>query len=616
MSRPKERAAARRQLRIRSEREALHQVLLAATAQLARNGDARSVLQATCSALCSASSRIRLAWISLREAGADSAHPACAAGDARGYVDALLGGDAELQRDEPIHRCECEGPSVVNLRSDRRRGWRGLALQCGLKQVACFPFRDSTGLRGALGLYADAPNYFDQMGLEPFVAFAQLCASVYERAALVGRLERLAQFDELTELFNCSTLRNIVQREHASAVRSRSRYALVLFDIDRFKVINDSYGHATGDRVLREVARRAQEALRQGDWLGRWGGEEFLAFLPDTAPLEAAAVAERIRLRVATGPIPAEGGKLSATISAGIACYPRDSEDPAALLNTADAALYEAKRGGRNRTCGGGGGVRGIFSVASAIEWAMQHNALRPAHQPIIELATGRLVAEEVLARIVTEKGQVLDAQDFIDAASQLQLVHRIDHQMFRYGLARCRQHFEAGQRIAQFINLSADLLRHPDLLGQLIDTARQECKVCCGMGEGGLLVVEITEREFIDAREARRRLSPLCNLGVRLAIDDFGSGYSSFQYLSDLPIRYLKIEGSLVRRARHERRVRSILQGIRDIAKELGLITLAECVEAQTTVTLLREVGIDWGQGYYFARPVLDDERLVVSDN
>jgi EAL domain-containing protein (putative c-di-GMP-specific phosphodiesterase class I) len=168
-------------------------------------------------------------------------------------------------------------------------------------------------------------------------------------------------------------------------------------------------------------------------------------------------------------------------------------------------------------------------------------------------------------------------------------------------------QQFSSGKTIARFVNVSADLLRHPELVDDVLNTVMDNVGNGNDRRDNKPLVIEITEWEFLNnPRELRQILAPFLDYGMRLAIDDFGSGYSSFQYLTDLPVTYLKIDGTLVRRASKESRVRAILKGIRDIAGDLGLTTMAEWVEDEATSELLREIGIHWAQGYYFGRPQL----------
>ena len=196
-------------------------------------------------------------------------------------------------------------------------------------------------------------------------------------------------------------------------------------------------------------------------------------------------------------------------------------------------------------------------------------------------------------------------ADQFIEAANHLQLAHKIDHYMATASLARCTDLVQQGRFIKHFVNFSMDLLRHPNLVEDIIRQA------ACTYGEATStfneikpLVIEITEREFLgNIKEARNTLAPLIDFGMQLAIDDFGSGYSSFQYLADLPICYLKIEGGLIRRVKSEKKVRSIVVAMQEIATELGLISVAEHIEDQETAEILRDIGIDWGQGFLFGK-------------
>jgi diguanylate cyclase (GGDEF)-like protein len=591
------------------EREELAQALLQATAGLAESREPETVLRRTCETLINTSPHIQLSWIALKDApGSHTAFPACANGPAREYINAVVNGEAALIDDEPVHNCNCDTPMLMEVEAkNERSSWHDVAHALGLRQVACFPFFNSLGeLRGALGLYANHSDYFDRVGLEAFTGFAQLCAVCLEQAELHERLERLAHFDELTDLFNRTSMHAVLNREHANAIRNNEPYALVLFDIDRFKVINDNYGHAMGDRVLLEVAQRAQKVLRRSDWLSRWGGEEFLALLPNTDLRDAVALTERLRLAVKADAMEVEKQRFTVTISAGVVCFPGQGEDLKTLFNAADAALYEAKRSGRDRVCGASTAWGGIFSLAGEIEGALNEQRLTAAAQPIVDLATGKIVAEQLLARIVTHQGQVLAAGHFIGAASQLHLAHRIDYCIFQMALERIAQQPRHGEHVFQFINLSADLLRHPEMIDALTEQTRQVCQPLVDAQGINPLVVEITEREFIDIQQAHQILKPLFDLGVGIAIDDFGSGYSSFQYLSELPVDYLKIEGSLVRQVRHNRKVVAIIEGIRDIARDLQVISLAEWVEDEKLSTLMQDIGIHWGQGYYYGEPVM----------
>ncbi len=593
------------------ERNALSGALLSVTAILAEGRDPPTILHAMCDALVAASPRLRLAWAYLGDPDVERVQPVYAAGSARAYADYLRHGESAELSLGPIRRSLLtDQPSVVHIQYDGRAGsWRDRALQDHLRERACIPFGDIGGTtvsRGVLVVYADEPDYFERIGLEPFFAFARLGEMAITQARLYERLQEMATVDHLTGLLNRGALQEILDREHARAQRSARPYCMLLFDLDRFKLINDSYGHGVGDEVLAAVARRAEEVLRDGDWLGRWGGEEFLCLLPETDPHEGYLVAERLRLGIGERPLEAGGRRLDVTVSVGLAAFPRDGDALADLLTCADAALYEAKRSGRNRLVSSNGRAQGIFFVGGQVEEALRDGRVRPVYQPIVDLATGEIVADEALARIVTPGGGLIEAHEFIEAASQLQLIHRIDYQIIMQTMRYCMSLMALGRRRLHFVNVSADLLRHPDLVAKLVEQARHYCEQC-GEREKPL-VIEITERELLeDTAQARRILTPFLDFGLRLAIDDFGSGYSSFQYLADLPVAFLKIEGDLVRRAPREPRVRAIIHGIQDTARSLGLTTLAESVEDAATMAVMKEIGVHWAQGFHFARPQLE---------
>lgn len=595
-----------------SERDALNRCLLAATAKLAQGQDPDTILKSICDALVSATPHIRLAWMYLGDPDAPMVRPHYAVGPAKDFAEGLAIGKGEQDMLTPTRRSLVTAKAIItSVKAEREDApWRKYALQYGFEATARLPFGSpGDAVMGMVALYVDSEDYFERMGGDPFLAFAQLGQVSLEQARLRQRLERLATLDPLTGLLNRSALQEAIEREHGRAKRRGRNYSLLLFDIDRFKIINDNLGHQIGDKVLVDVALTAQRALRTGDWLGRWGGEEFLCLLPEAGIQEAALVAERLRRMVEQTPIAVNGSEISVTVSAGVTSYPTDGEGLDLLLNNVDSVLYQAKRSGRNRVIVSDGSAPGLFSIVGQLEMALRSNRVRAAYQPIYDLHSGERVAEEALARLITEDGDIVDAGSFIEPASQLQVVHRIDEQMMRQALQRCTECVIAGNTITHFVNISADLLRHPKLVEDLLSWARKRCAECGDrVGKEKPLVIEITEREFIgEPQEAKRILAPFLDFGFRLAIDDFGSGYSSFKYLADLPIDFLKIEGSLVLRVAQDQRIRAIIQGIHDTASNLGLITLAECVEDAATVDVLRQIGVNWAQGHYFGRPLLD---------
>ncbi len=418
-----------------------------------------------------------------------------------------------------------------------------------------------------------------------------------------------ATHDELTGLTNRSEMQASLIKNMARAERYKEPFSLLLIDLDRFKIVNDNYGHSAGDKVLKVFANIAQHVARDSDLLARWGGEEFILLLTNTDAIRATHIAERLRATTEETPITVNAQEINVTVSIGVASFPDDGKSIEELISRADGALYEAKRNGRNRIEYANRRDSGIFSIGTQLQRAIQENQLLPAYQPIVDLKTGAIRAEEALARIILNKDQVTDAESFIRAASDLQLSHKIDHLITRETIERCVRMVKEGDKRLHFINISADLLRHPELMDNIIQFSHEACQDC-EFPDKQLkpLVIEITEREFIgNVQSAREFLAPLLDIGLQIAIDDFGSGYSSFQYLADLPVSYLKIEGNLIKRMMREPKVKRIIHGIRDVARDLDLITIAEHIEDQHTADILREVGIDWGQGYYFGKARFD---------
>lgn len=604
------------------ERLAIYHALLGAAAGLSKGADPAAILRQACDALIEASPHIRLAWMYLGDPEAPSIRPAYAVGEAHAYAHDLVLDRSPESLAGPTRHSITEGVPVLNTvrtnpEFDR---WRVQALQYGLEASLSLPFGAPRGsMRGVVALYTDRADYFDQVGLEPFAAFAHLAASAVEQADLRQHLKETATIDSLTGLLRRGAIKEVLEREHERAVRYKRRYALLLIDLDRFKLINDGYGHACGDDLLAAVAGVGADILRQGDWLGRWGGEEFLVLLPETEQAEAHVIAERLRGRIAQIRVTAGTDTVSTTASIGVAGWSPECESLDQLLMQADVALYEAKKNGRDRVVGSRG-TDSTVTIAVQLNTALAADRVVPAYQPIIELATGRQVADEALARLVLPDGELVEAGKFINAAVELAVAHKVDFKILSSVIRRYVSRMGADTApMSHFINASIDLLRHHELVDQLLAmvTDRDEQ----GRRDTGLatpMVIEITEREFLeDVKLAKKVLAPLLGVGFRLAIDDFGSGCSSFRYLADLPVSFLKIEGELVRRAAGETRVRKIISGIHDIASELGVVTIAEYVENAATVDVLRDIGVNWGQGAFFGMPVVEADlypSLVLS--
>jgi len=416
-----------------------------------------------------------------------------------------------------------------------------------------------------------------------------------------------ANYDPLTRILNRTTLQAKLKNIHLHAENTKNTYSALLLDIDRFKLVNDRYGQMVGDKILQLVAERIQFFIRDNDISGRWAGAEFFCILPDTKLDHASIIAERLRQSICEKAFIIDNKEIYVSSSIGVANYPHDGNNPEELFCIVDATLYEAKRKGRNRIHNSLQATNNIFSVGSQLEKALNNHRIVSAHQPIVNLIDEQPVAEEALARILEENGNLLAAGQFIDAAVKLQLVHRIDFKIIRSTILRsCMNYSKNGSSFPLFVNISADFLRRPELVREIAELAKRAF-AAYGMDklDKKPLVIEITEQELLhDIQDIKRILSPLIELGLELAIDDFGSGYSSLTYLSDLPISYLKFDGALIKRISTEERARKIITGIQRMAESLELITIAEHIEDKETVEVLREIGVTWGQGYYYGKP------------
>ncbi len=388
-------------------------------------------------------------------------------------------------------------------------------------------------------------------------------------------------------------------------------YSLVLFDIDDFKILNDRHGPLGGDAILTQTQRRLRSALPEGAALARFGSDEFLAFLPHMPSDEAQREIDALLQVFGRRPMRLAGVRVGVTLNAAIAGYPDTAPSLHDAISQVTSTLITLKRQGRNRSALARASHPGVCRLGSEVEWALSEGRLRAAYQPIMDLKTGHPVAEEGLARLVLRDGRVLDADQFISAASEFRLTSRIDREVIAQIVARCRMRSRAGDDRLRFMNVSAALLRERRSLEDIASVLTS----CEGLGDllgaPNPLVVEITERELVhEPQKALEDLKPLLELGVRLAIDDFGSGYSSFLYLTSLPVAFLKIEMRLLQAARTSARARSILKGIRAIAGDLGILTIAEGIEDEALAGLAGDLGMDWGQGFYYGRAAFDDPR------
>ena len=421
-----------------------------------------------------------------------------------------------------------------------------------------------------------------------------------------SQLEELSIRDPLTKLYNRRKFEEFVDHEIDRSTRHQHQFCLVMLDIDNFKHINDTFGHPIGDLALRELARLLNRETRRSDLLARLGGDEFAVILPETDYAQGRQVAEKLRQTVAETAINLPVGDTRIAASFGLVSFPDNGADLQRLVIAMDVALYKAKRGGKNQVAGIDHGeemaTMAVFGQGEFLRSALAEDRVVAHLQPIVASADGTVMAYEVLAR-VDDGSTAVTAGQFIEAAEELGLAAEIDRRVFEKGLALLASGGLGQAKV--FFNLSARTLS---------DTGRMRA-VPARLAELGVdpgrVVFEITEREALPRfHEVIGLVNDLRAQGIAFALDDFGSGFSSFLYLKYLTIDYVKIEGSFVRNMVRDERDRIVVEQINVMAKRFGLVTIGEFVEDAETLAMLRRIGVDWCQGYHCGMP-----QLVAAD-
>jgi diguanylate cyclase (GGDEF)-like protein/PAS domain S-box-containing protein len=420
------------------------------------------------------------------------------------------------------------------------------------------------------------------------------------------QLFHLAHHDPLTDLPNRLLLLSRVHHAMSRALRDGSKGALLFLDLDHFKNVNDSLGHSAGDELLQEVARRYGRRLRDTDTLCRMGGDEFIVLLEGLQAAEHAADVARSLIEELKAPIKLSGGQdLFIGTSIGIAIFPDDGSDADKVLSCADAAMYQAKKGGRNTFRFYTEALTRAANTRVAMEAALRHGLERREfllhYQPLVAMETLRVIGVEALVRWQhPDMGLVFPGQ-FIALAEETALILPLGDFVLRTACAQMKRWLEAGAGLETMaVNLSAHQFRQPD-----IADAVERILAETGL-PAAYLELEITESALMDFGEvAEKKLQTLKALGVRLAIDDFGTGYSSLAYLKRFPIDKIKVDQSFVRDIPHDQADMEIVAAVVAMAKNLKLTVLAEGVETEAQLTFLRRLQCDAAQGYLFSRPL-----------
>jgi diguanylate cyclase (GGDEF)-like protein len=428
-----------------------------------------------------------------------------------------------------------------------------------------------------------------------------------QNAQLVEQASHQAMHDPLTGLANRRLAREHGQKGIQAARRDGRAMAICVANLDRFKNVNDTLGHAAGDELLRSVALRIENAVRDGDVLARIGGDEFVILLPGVGGnVDARSTADRIIANLAE-PFTVGGHELYVSASVGIACYPQHGLDFDTLLRHAGAATYAVKATGRDAIAvyadSAATDRAELLQIETELHRAISGGELQVYYQPQLDLRDGRMVAVEALVRWQHPRRGLLAPASFLALAEESGLIAEIDAFVRRTAFGQIRSWLDRGHELYVAVNMSTRDLSDPGLLATLVDETS-----AAGL-DPTHVELEITERVAIDNVHLKPVLAELSRAGFRLAIDDFGTGNSVLGRLNGTQVDTLKIDQSFVRDIVDEASATPVVQAITSLARNLRIDTVAEGVEESHQVPVLLRCGARIGQGYLFCRPVPADE-------
>jgi diguanylate cyclase (GGDEF)-like protein len=431
-----------------------------------------------------------------------------------------------------------------------------------------------------------------------------------ELTSALAMIQKMATHDALTGLPNRALFNETLVHAIGQAHRHHRQLALFFLDMDRFKNINDTLGHSIGDRVLQEAARRITGAVRGSDMVARLGGDEFVLLVEDFADTaDLADVAVKI-LAAFQSTVVVDGQELALSASVGVCTFPEDGTDAQTLLSNADIAMYRAKDQGRNRHCFYSAELNKLSQERLALEAALRHALERDEieihYQPKIEFGGGRVTGVEALIRWRHPQLGLLMPDRFVPLAEETGLIVPIGYWTLRQVCERVCRWKEKGMSLSVAVNLSASQFHQPELVKEL-------AAILWSTGAPAQhLELEITETMVMkDPERAVAVMDQLRAMGVRISIDDFGTGHSSLGYLKRFPIDRLKVDRSFVRELAYNGDDVAITRAVIALAHSLKMTVVAEGVEDQRQFDILREQGCDEFQGYY-CRPPLPEPELM----
>ena len=426
-----------------------------------------------------------------------------------------------------------------------------------------------------------------------------------ERKEYEDQIWKQANFDSLTGLSNRNLFLDRLDRALAYARRQESKLALLFIDLDRFKYVNDALGHATGDQLLEEAARRLRICVREMDTVSRLGGDEFTVILPGIGEGQSVARVAVAILTELSRPFQLADQETHISASIGITLYPQDGADSGMLLQNADTAMYQAKAEGRNTyrffTWEMNREAEGRVSMGSALRNALREEEFQLHYQPIVDISNGQIVGAEALIRWQSTARGAVGPEEFIPVAEESGLIVPIGDWVLQQAASDLELWDRAGLKLDLLsVNVSTVQFQFEDFLEKMRYLLDHHPQL------RSRLFLEITESVFLDEhREPGSRLGILRQDGIGISIDDFGTGYSSLSYLKRFPVDKIKIDKSFVRDVTTDPEDAALCDAIIAMAHHLGLKVVAEGVETQAQWDFLRRSGCDYAQGYCFSKPM-----------
>jgi diguanylate cyclase (GGDEF)-like protein/PAS domain S-box-containing protein len=449
----------------------------------------------------------------------------------------------------------------------------------------------------------NAKTHTDATG--KLVQISGTARDITEQKAFQHQLSYHAEHDSLSGLFNRNYFQQELERTVARVARSGSDCALFYIDLDQFKYINDTLGHPAGDRLLVDVAALLSSHVRDGDLLARFGGDEFTLLLYNIERHDVLSTAEKFRTLCDDYKFIKEDTGYNITLSIGIAMIDSQVTTAEEVLSHADLACHLAKQHGRNRTNlydpseSDKAGMAADMGWAARVREMLEHDRFQLVYQPIVSTADGHVLDYEVLVRMICDDGQLILPGGFMPAAERFGLIHSVDRWIVQRAIRQLSSLHAQGQQTGFSINLSGKAFEDRTLLPLiqelLADTGLEPARVSFEITETAAIANLAAAEDFIGA---------LKDIGCQFALDDFGSGFSSFAYLKHLPVDKLKIDGGFVKGMAHSSVDQAMVESMNQIAHALDKQTIAECVENEETLQLLKGMGVDCAQGNYIGQP------------